>query len=223
MGLEARRREALRINQRYLTEVVEALGFCPWADTVRDGDGLCRRVLFGTSIDDALEEATGELIETISADLEIAIGLLIFPELEIENAAFRRFVSRMEQRHAQQHARDSIPLAMASFHPQADADTSSPARLVPFVRRSPDPTIQLVRRDAMDNVRQTQNEGSVFVDNIEAFLPLLGKRPKPSVSDGIAKANLRTVNRLGVQHVEKIIADIKTDRDRAYAEALEPS
>ncbi len=75
----------------------------------------------------------------------------------------------------------------------------------------------------MDNVRQTQNEGSVFVDNIEAFLPLLGKRPKPSVSDGIAKANLRTVNRLGVQHVEKIIADIKTDRDRAYAEALEPS
>ncbi len=219
MGLEARQREALRINQRYLTEIVEALGFCPWAKTVRDGEGLARKVLFGATIDESLADLTAALIEEISLEQDTAIGLLIFPELKSTNADFRRFVSSMEQRHAEQHARDAIPMAMASFHPEAVADTTSPARLVPFVRRSPDPTIQLVRRNAMDKVRQSKNEGSVFVDTLEAFLPLLGNRPKPSVSDGIAKTNLRTVNRVGVPEIEKIIADIQADRDSAYAAA----
>lgn len=217
----ALRREVLRINQRYLVEVVEAMGFCPWATSVSDDSGLRRLVLSGEAASPTLADETARVIEEIADDVDTSIGLLIYPELQISNADFRRFVGSMEERHASHHQRDNIPLAMASFHPEAAADTESPARLVPFIRRSPDPTIQLVRRSTMNEVRQTSNEGSVFVDNLEAFLPLMGKRPKPSVSDGIAKANLRTVLRVGAEEIEKILADIGQDRDRAYAAARE--
>lgn len=212
-------REALRINQRYLTEVVEALGLCPWAHTVRDGAGLRRVVLPGHDDDSDLRARTEAVIEDIADESDIDIGLLIFPELNIASTDFRRMVSAMEGLHAQKHPRDTLPLAMANFHPRAEADTTSAARLVPFVRRSPDPTIQLVRRSAMARVRQSENEGSVFVDNLAAFMPLMGNKPKPSVSDGIAKANLRTVQRVGVEEIERILEDIQRDRDAAYAKA----
>lgn len=221
VGIEELQRQVLRINQRYLSEVVEAMGFCPWADTVRDGQGLRRVVLLRSDVGESLRDETAAVVEEIAAAPDIAIGLLIFPNVQVANADFRRFVSSLETAHAGQHARDAIPLAMASFHPEAQADTESPARLVPFIRRSPDPTIQLVRRSAMDKVRQTKNEGSVFVDNIASLMPMMGSRPKASVSDGIAKANLRTVERVGVDEIERILADIKRDRDSSYARARE--
>ena len=211
--------QALRINQRYLTEVVEALGLCPWASSVRDGEGLRRVVIVGSEDSEALRAKTAAVIEDIANEDGVDIGLLIFPELKIENTDFRRLVSAMESVHSSEHPRDAIPLAMANFHPEAAADTSDPARLVPFIRRSPDPTIQLVRRAAMDRVRGNQNEGSVFVDNLASFMPLMGNRPKVSVADGIAKANLRTVNRVGVEEIEGILADIQRDRTSAYAKA----
>ena len=219
MVTEGLKREVLRINQRYLTEVVLALGFCPWADSVRDSAGLQRVVFSGESTTAELGEETARTIEEIAQNASVSIGLLIYPELRISNAGFRRFVSSMESSHALRHTRTGVVLAMASFHPEARANTDSPARLVPFIRRSPDPTIQLVRRETMDSVRQGKNEGSVFVDNLQAFLPMMSARPKPSISDGISKANLRTVNRVGVTEIEKILEDIARDRDSAYAVA----
>jgi len=219
VGNEELRREALRINQRYLSELVEALGLCPWAKTVRDGAGLRRTVLFGeVKSTGLLDEAYAEL-EDIAGDESVDIGLLIFPTLQIESSEFRRLVAELESRHASQYERGCTPLAMASFHPDAIVDTSAAARLVPFIRRSPDPTIQLVRRAAMDRVRQTEDEGSVFVDNLASFMPMLGSRPKASVSDGIAKANLHTVLKIGVEEIEKIIDEIQRDRSTAYARA----
>ncbi len=211
-------REVLRINERYLKEVVEAWGFCPWASSVQDGKGLERRVFFGNDAE-ALTRVAAACVETLAADDAVSIGLLIFPEFTTDRLSFRRFVSSLESEHATHHERGAVPLAMAGFHPEAQADTSAPERLVPFVRRSPDPTIQLVRRSVMEDVRATRNEGSVFADSLEAFLPLMGTAPKPSVSEGIAKANLRTLQRRGVAALEEILRDIQSDRARAYASA----
>lgn len=219
MGESELREQALRINQRYLVEVVQAFDFCPWAEQVSDGAGLRREVLFADRLSEPLHARIAELIESIAGDLGVDIALLIFPNLEVEAAAFRSFVAAMEAAHARAHARHQIPLAMASFHPAGPLDTGSPARLVPFIRRSPDPTIQLVRREAMARVRNSEDEGSVFAESLDAFLPLLGKKARSSVSDNIARNNLRTLERVGSEAIEQILRDIARDREASYQEA----
>ena len=56
------------------------------------------------------------------------------------------------------------PFAMAAFHPDAAADLDDPERLIPFLRRTPDPTIQLVRQEALERVRGRHPQGTAFVD-----------------------------------------------------------
>ncbi len=210
------RQEVLRINQRYLIEIVEAFDFCPWAKQVRGTEKLRREVFFEESDSDALLSKVSQCVEEISEQERVEIGLLIFPNLPLGPREFRGFVANLERSHAESHPRGQLPLAMASFHPVADADLQTPARLVPFIRRSPDPTIQLVRRSTMASVRKTQDEGSVFADSLESFLPLLGKTPTLSTADSIAKNNLRTVERESIAAIEVLLKDIREDRARTY-------
>lgn len=212
-------REALRINERYLAEVVEEFDLCPWARGIRNTPKLRRRVFLGAEDSPALHSEVAKEVEDFAIHTEAEIGLLIFPRLGIDAGAFRAFVSSLEAAHAAVHPRHDIPLAMAAFHPNAEADLSSPARLVSFIRRSPDPTIQLVRREAMAQARQGPGGGSTFAESLDAFMPLMGKKVKASVSDNIAKTNLATVERVGVQAMESILEDIAEDRRTSYARA----
>ena len=78
---------------------------------------------------------------------------------------------------------------------------------------------KLVRREAMAKARQGPGGGSTFAESLDAFMPLMGKKVKPSVSDNIAKTNLATVERVGVQAIESILEDIAGDRRTSYARA----
>lgn len=210
--------EVLRINERYLAEVVETFDLCPWAKSVRNTPKLHREVFLEDQDTPALRSHVARKIEDFAANTAAEIGLLIFPKLSTDAGSFRAFVGALEATHAQVHPRHDIPLAMASFHPVATADLRSPARLVSFIRSSPDPTIQLVRRDAMAKVRQGGG-GSVFAESLDAFMPLLGQKTKLSVSDSIAKNNLRTVEKVSVVTLQAILDDIAEDRHRSYAQA----
>jgi hypothetical protein len=209
-------KEALRINERYLAEIVEEFDLCPWARGVRNTPKLRRKVFLSAEDSPALRQEVANEVEGFAAHTEAEIGLLIFPKLVCDAGSFRAFVASLEAAHAAEHPRHDIPLAMAAFHPRAEADLSSPARLVSFIRRSPDPTIQLVRRDAMAKVRQGEGGGSTFAESLDAFMPLMGKKAKVSVSDNIAKTNLRTVERVGVEVIEKLLEDIAKDRRKSY-------
>lgn len=211
--------QALRINARYVTEIVEAFDLCPWASSVREGAGLTRRVLLASNDTLAVRAETLACIEEVAGDLKTDIGLLIFPALDVSPKEFRALVAAMESGHAQAYARGEVPLAMADFHPKAALDLSSPARLVSFIRRAPDPTIQLVRRSAMARVRNREDEGSMFAESLAAFMPLMGTAPRASVSDNIARNNLRTIERVGPATIEAILSDIADDRERAYVQA----
>jgi len=208
-------RQAIRIYRRYQVEIVEALTLCPWAERARLDARVAERVIVGSELD--VEEPLRE-IERLARDPEVEIGLLIFPRLGLSRPEFERFVAGVIQKDSARREVGTTPFAMAAFHPDAEPDFGSPERLIPFLRRSPDPTIQLVRCSALDRVREGFNEGTHFMDvSMIATLELPSENTTP-LRERIARANQRTVEQLGVAEIERRLSAIFTDRDATYAE-----
>jgi hypothetical protein len=93
--------------------------------------------------------------------------------------------------------------------------------LIPFLRRTPDPTIQVVRQTALDRVRGTSQEGTSFFDlSSLAVLPLPQKEPL-SLRQRIGQANLETTLKVGPETLEALLSDIRRDRDESYAKLRE--
>lgn len=209
--------EAIRIFTRYAVEIVEAFDLCPWAKRVREADRIEHHVFSFDQLTKRATAAATQAIEDVARRPEIEIAVLLFPLLEVEPRLFRRFVSELETEHGQAHPRGGAPLGMAAFHPLADANVTSADRLVPFIRRSPDPTVQLVRLDTLAAARRRADEGSAFATGMGALGPMLGKAAPVSVSDRIAGSNLRTVERVGVGQLNAIFEDIAADRVGSYS------
>jgi hypothetical protein len=128
-----------------------------------------------------------------------------------------RWVEVMRKAHAATRDGAAV-IAIEGFHPEAAADTASPERLTPFVRRTPDLTLQLTRLAALDKVRRGTPQGTAFFDpsrmDLSSFIEDDEKRP---LHERIAEMNLETVQRLGVEGVRRRMDDILRDRDEAYA------
>jgi hypothetical protein len=133
--------EVLRLLDRYLIEVVERHDLCPWARASRERGELAISILWDEpDLDDWTAEAAGLL-----AIPTTRVALVVAPELSIS-------------RHALGAVRDAVAsrlpgAGVAEFHPDAALDLTTPARLVPFVRRSPDPMLQLVPFALIDAAR----------------------------------------------------------------------
>ncbi|HEX3595392.1 MAG TPA: DUF1415 family protein [Polyangiaceae bacterium] len=206
-------REAVRLYRRYQTEVVEALRLCPWAERARL-DGRVREHVVLTAALDA--DAALAAMTTLSEDTSVDIGLLIFPRLRVGFADFERFVSDLVTKDAERRELGTAPFALAAFHPWARADLSEPERTIPFLRRTPDPTIQLVRYTVLESVREGFNEGTQFIDvRVLTTLDLTRENTLP-LRERIARSNHRTVTRLGVEAVEERLDDILRDREASY-------
>jgi hypothetical protein len=206
--------EALRVYRRYAVEVVEALGLCPWAEHARKTGRARELVLL------ADRPNVGPVLQAISehtARPELEILLVIFPRLLTDRRRFEHFVAEIREADAKRHALGEIPFAMAAFHPDATPDLHDSERLIPFLRRTPDPTIQLVRRSSLDRVRERSPEGTEFVE-LRFIDPLaFASTETRSLRERIADTNRATVVELGVERVEALLADIRRDRNESYA------
>ncbi|MEM9071085.1 MAG: DUF1415 family protein [Myxococcota bacterium] len=212
---QALAQEALRVYQRYEEEIVEGLSFCPFAEKARLDQQLSFRVHLGDNL-----ESVAPLVEAVAADDTIHVGLLILPLSDRDRLQHERFVAKLREAHAAAHG-GSPPLAMAPFHYEAEANLESAAKLVPFVRRTPDPTIQLVRISVLEALRAPFDEGTDFVDLSRVDLAAFLARPlKKPLHERIAQTNLETVKRLGLEAVEARFQDIRKDRDRSYSSIL---
>lgn len=200
--------------RRYAVEVVEALGFCPYAERSRV-EGRTRELVLTSPIpsDDEVRAA----IESIADDPAIEIGLVLFPRVTIGRSKHERWVEHLRKAHASFRGGAAV-LALEGFHPDAEADTSSPERLTPFVRRTPDPTVQLTRLSALERVRRGTPQGTAFFDpsamDLATLLETAEARP---LHERIAERNLETVKRLRPETVARVVEDILADRDAAYA------
>jgi hypothetical protein len=205
--------EALRIYRRYQVEFVEALNLCPWAERARLDGHVAERVLLQSRdlVADSLR-----VIDELTALQEVEIGLIIFAGYRCARPTFERQVAAFIDADRERTRLKSPAFACAAFHPDATAVTSHAERLVPFLRRSPDPTIQLVRVTALERVRKGFSEGTHFFDPMQLNL----KQPPPKrelpLRERIAKANLQTIEQVGLARAEAILTAIFEDRDASY-------
>jgi hypothetical protein len=217
-GAAAWVREALRVHRRYQIEVVEACGLCPWAESTRLGGKVHERVVLQADVDDV--GASLAAIDELAANPGAEVGFLVYPQLDISRGRFEEFASRVRDADGARHELGRVPFVFAVFHPDADADTSDPERLIPFLRRTPDPTFQLVRASVLDAVRSLSSQGTQFV-NVASFEAMQamhgGQQAQVPLRERIARTNLATVSRMGVDAVRRLLDDIRRDRDESYA------
>jgi len=206
-------REALRVHRRYEKEIVEECGLCPWATRARTDDKVREFVLMQT--DEALEPSAAA-IESLCKDDRIEVAFLIYPRLEIPREDFHAFAARVRDAEAERRGPGNNPFVLAAFHPDAKPDLSDPERLIPFLRRTPDATVQLVRGSVLDHVRSGTPQGTRFF-SMGAFDPTAFVTPAaPPLRERIARTNLATTERMGVDELTRRLDDIRRDRDESY-------
>lgn len=193
--------EALRILARYLVEVVERHELCPWARAARERGEVAAGVLWGAPpVDTWIAEA-----ERLLARPGARVAMVVAPELAISRPALAALRDAVAAR---------LPSAgVAEFHPEAALDLATPARLVPFLRRSPDPLLQLVPLALIDAVRAVPPAALLAVQ-----ATMLGGHagPRRELAAQIAAANHAAVAAAHAEITATLDA-IAADRRAAYA------
>jgi hypothetical protein len=210
-------REVLRVNGRYLDEVVERFGLCPWAERARR-EGQVETEVFQQDSAEIFEPSLAAL-SALSLLASVEVGLFLYPFLDLTRLDFEQFVRRLRALETERHELGTQPFAMAAFHPDAQAHLDDPERLIPFLRRSPYPTIQVVRLSALERVRGG-NEGTAYWDLELLSAPAIHKPSPIPLRERIARANLKTVLEVGVPAFETAIGEVLADRDRTRARLL---
>jgi hypothetical protein len=182
-------RAALARNDRYLAEFIEALAICPYARSCRETGRLYREVML-EEIPDAEKMAAHIRELDQAAPAEIEVGLLILPRYKLSAVEFERYVSQVQRLYqkAQQERTQSVAFFVVAFHPGLSAQLHNHNVAVRFMRRSPDPTIQLVRPEAIERVR--------------------GERSAELVSRQIAEAGWKTVREHGSDELSALLGHI---------------
>lgn len=204
MVIDARSAAVRRILDRYLVEVVEAYDLCPWARAARAGGEVTAEIVWGTPSLDAWCEAARAALALPAT----RVAMIVAPELAVTPAELRALRDAVAAR---------IPTAgVADFHPDAALDLATPPRLVPFVRRAPDPLLQLVPLALLDAVRAAPPP-----PDRARQAQMLGGTAAPARADvaaRIAAANHATVAAAHAA-ITAILDDIAADRRAAYARA----
>jgi hypothetical protein len=183
---EAKSAEVTRILRRYLVEVVERHELCPWARAARERGDLAIGILWGApTLADWVAES-----ERLLAAPATGVAMVVAPELEVARAELTTLRDAVAAR---------IPSAgVADFHPDAALDLTTPARLVPFLRRSPDPLLQLVPLALIDKARTAGHLApSTDVPALatqSAMLTGHATAPRDDLTTQIATANHATVS-----------------------------
>ncbi|MBH24036.1 MAG: hypothetical protein CMH57_06225 [Myxococcales bacterium] len=242
--------ELHRVHDRYLIDVVEALSLCPFASRARDQGEVVRVLVRLDDWRDRPVTATGsvpwhgptivhrrgdpspEEVARFLSDVAVlrpraAVFLLTFILPDGHPWHDRYAFDRMMQRTSLQHRRRDPQrrFYMACFHPVMPTSEglwpATAANLVHRIRRSPDPVIQAVRADVMDQLRADHRKvarGRMRADleSLPAEIAhIIAHNPEAveSLSDAIDRNNFARVGPRGHEHalllerLEQIHAD----------------
>lgn len=203
---DALRREALRLHERYHRELIERYSVCPWAKPARDGGRTRAHVV--TDARCKLEELAAVLAEWAN-DPTVDVAFVIAPRFAAGSDAFAEWATSLAEQQA------GVFLS-AAFYPGAAESAGS----IQFLRQTPDPTVQLVRRTRLEEIRA--KDPPHYADIFELDLQSLHTRKAPqSVAASVVSHNARMLEREGRAEIQRVLDDIREDRERSYA-ALMP-
>ena len=219
--------EVHRIHARYLEEVVEGLGLCPFARRSRE-QGRVHRPLFRVEADAPAPHQVAEAIAELTRshdDAEILLATFVDPSGRFESpAAFESFVTEVKEAYAPLEAPTYF---MVAFHPRLD-ETLDPSRpltkdtLVPLIRRTPDPVIQCVNAQVLERARANAQQAAFRkLMDAHGHDPVLRAMLERSVqtdselSADIARANFESCGSSeGRAELERRITAIIAERNR---------
>lgn len=213
------------LHDRYLLEVVEHLGLCPFARRSREQGRVHRPLRF---VRGAIEPASvaAHLLEVVRAhpDAEILLPTFIVPADHAWQDA-ETFAAFVPELRAAYEASGGPRFFMVAFHPGFGAEPTrvSPESLVPRLRRTPDPVIQCVNAEVLERARHaaqlTARERLVarFAhDPVMAALVARSIQADPELSAEIARNNFAAVGQgPGAQELQARISAITAARAAA--------
>lgn len=204
--------EAVRLHQRYTVELIERYDLCPWAKPARLHGEIERHVLLQRDADPAPTLALLAQLETTAPPVAIAI----FPRLALAPLAFDQFAAEVKRLDQERHGGKPVYVS-ATFHPDYPLIPRTPSSVVPFFRRSPDPSLQLVRLSILEAARGEDHGKFVFDYSPQSWERLRRRAETRSVTERITVENHATLGREGAAALEAVLDDIAADRARSYA------
>lgn len=156
--------EIQALHDRYLLEVVEELGLCPFARRCREQGRVARPLFYGEPDPrEGQPPAVAQALLTLTRaepTLEVVLLTFVLPRatghLWHDVGRFEDFVR--DVRDAYDALRPPLRFYMVGFHPGLrgpdPARPPTPDGLVPLIRRTPDPVIQCIRADLLDDIRR---------------------------------------------------------------------
>lgn len=226
-------------HARYVEEVVESLSLCPFARKCREL-GRLHRPTFDAALAPSPAQVAERLAALVGAHPDAEVVLLTFvtrgaiagtppPPTAGERAladpeGFEEFVKALRAAY-EALPRTPARFYMVGFHPAyTRAETRrplTPDSLVPLLRRTPDPVIQCIRSDLLDQLRrQAQAAANArFREEMAKLGPeyaIMAERainPDPELSQDIARHNFESVGAgPGRARLEAIVAEILAER-----------
>lgn len=217
------------VHERYQREAVEDLNLCPFARRSREQGRVHRPLVYAQ--EPAPATAAAHRLREISQEHpEVEVVLLTFvlprqpdhPWHDVD--AFEEVVKEVREAYGE-HTRPRY--YMVGFHPRPRTPDGkrkpTPESLVPLLRRSPDPVIQCIRADLLDDLRkQAQAAADArFMAEMAKLGPefkLLAQQAiqsDPELSADIARHNFASVGQgAGREKLEQCIAEILAQRER---------
>lgn len=190
--------EVRRILDRYLVEVVERFDLCPWARSARINGEVAVEIVWEADDATAVIAAARRALAGPAA----RVAMVVVPRYSTDSIDLRELRDAVFA---------AIPTAgIAHFSPVADLDLATPPRLVRFLRRSPDPLLQLVPLALLDGLRGTPVAPT---RTLQAQI-LSGQiaPPRGDIADRIAEVNHARVS----ADLEAVVAALDAiDADRA--------
>ena len=202
---EALAREALRLHERYHHELIERFSVCPWAKPARAAGRTRAHVVVDASCS---PEVLRPVLAEWAADDTVDVAFVIAPRFTGDADAFADWGTSIAQVQGE-------AFLTAPFYPRVPGSAGS----IQFLRQTPDPTVQLVRKSRLEEIRA--QDPPHYTDIFDLDLRELEANNAPrEVAASVVAHNERMIEREGRAEVQRILDDIREDRERTYARLM---